>query len=183
ESNYAMTSSIRYAGKTDIDRYLKNHLKSNNPADSILDISIKGVETGSGNLSISYKDLRPSSVRSFSDELYIDPDVFKDFVTLSIDTLKRKNDYAFSFSENRMSNIRIVIPEGYRVKDMPRDMEIETEHYGFSIRYTVTDDSILYHKEITIKKPTLPKSSFRQWNADIEVLRNAYLRQITLEKI
>lgn len=183
ESKYAMTSSIRYTSKTDVDRYLKNHLKCNNPADSILEMDIKGVETGSKSLSISYKDLRPSCVRSFSDELYIDPDVFKDFAVLTIDTLKRKNDYVFPFSENYVSSIRLVIPEGYRVKDIPRDMEIQTDDYEFSIRYTVNDDSILYHKEITIKKTTLPKSNFRQWNADIGVLRNAYLRQITLEKI
>lgn len=183
ESKYAMTSSIRYASKTDADRYLKNHLKCNNPADSILEMDIKGIETGSKSLSISYKDLRPSCVRSFSDELYIDPDVFKDFAKLTIDTLKRKNDYVFPFSENYVSSIRLVIPESYRVKDIPQDMEIQTDDYEFSIRYTVNDDSILYHKEITIKKTILPKSNFRQWNADIGMLRNAYLKQITLEKI
>jgi hypothetical protein len=183
ESKYAMTSSILYTGKTDIGMYLNNFLKRNNPADSILEMEIKGIETGSEKLSISYKDLRPSCVRSFSDELYIDPDVFQDFAMLTIDTLKRKNDYVFPFSEHYVSSIQLVIPEGYRVKDIPQDMEIETDDYEFNIRYTVNDDSILYHREITIKKTTLPKSSFRQWNADIGVLRNAYLRQITLEKI
>jgi hypothetical protein len=114
--------------------------------------------------------------------LYIDPDVFNDFAMLAVDTLKRKNDYAFPYRENYVSSIRIVIPDGYRVKGIPQDMEIETDNYAFSIRYTVEGDSILYHKEITIKKTTLPKSNFRQWNADIGMLRNAYLRQITLEK-
>lgn len=183
EPKYGITSSIRYASKTDVDMYLKNYLKRNNPTDSILEMDIKGIETDSEKLSICYRDLRPSCVRSFSDELYIDPDVFKDFAMLTIDTLKRKNDYTFPFSENYVSSIRLVIPEGYRVKDIPLDMEIQTDDYEFSIRYTVNDDSILYHKEITIKKTILPRSNFRQWNADIGVLRNAYLKQITLEKI
>ena len=102
---------------------------------------------------------------------------------LTIDTLKRKNDYVFPFSEHCVSSIQLVIPEGYRVKNMPSDMEIQTDDYAFSIRYSVNDDHILYHKEITIKKTTLPKSNFRRWNADIGMLRNAYLRQITLQKI
>lgn len=183
EPKYGMTSSIRYAGKKDIDMYLKNYLKRNNPTDSIPEMNIKGIEADSEKLSIAYKDLRPSCVRSFSEELYIDPDVFKDFAMLTIDTLKRKNDFAFSFSENYVSSIRLIIPEGYRVKEIPQDMEIETDDYDFTIRYTVNGDSILYHKEITIKKTILPKSNFRQWNADIGMLRNAYLKQITLEKI
>ena len=183
EPKYAMISSLRYTSKTDADIYLKNWLKSNNPADSILEMDIQGMETGSKGLSISYKDLRPSCVRSFSDEVYIDPDVFKDFSMLAVDTLKRKNDYAFPFSQSLQSHIRLIIPEGYRVKDIPPNMEVETDDYQFSIRYIVSDDSILYHKEITIKKTMLPKSNFRQWNADIAMLRKAYLRQITLEKI
>ncbi|MFA7493816.1 MAG: transglutaminase-like domain-containing protein [Proteiniphilum sp.] len=183
EPKYGMTSAIRYSSKTDRDIYLKNFLKSSNPADSIFGLEIKGVEIGSENLSLSYEELRPSSVRSFSDELYIDPDIFKEFAGLAVDTLKRKNDYAFPFSQTIRNRIRIEIPEGYRMKDIPADMEVETDDYQFSIRYTIEEQSILYQKEITIKNRTLPKSNFLQWNKDIGLLKNAYARQITLEKI
>ncbi|SFS29684.1 Transglutaminase-like superfamily protein [Porphyromonadaceae bacterium NLAE-zl-C104] len=183
EPKYGITFAIRYTGKTDADIYLKNFLKSSNQADSIFELEIKGIEIGSKSLSISYEELRPSSVRPFSDELYIDPDVFKDFAGFTIDTLKRKNDYAFPFSQTIRSHIRIVIPEGYSVKDIPQDMEIETDDYHFNICYSVEDQTILYQKEITIKNTTLPKSNFFQWNRNIGLLKNAYAKQITLEKI
>lgn len=182
EAKYAMTFLIRYTAKSDTDMHLKNYLKRNNPADSIFEIDVKGIDINSKSLLISYQELRPSCLRSFSDEVYIDPDAFKDFSELSIDTLKRKNDYAFPFSQNHVTSIRVVIPEGYRIKNIPDDMEIETDDYQFSIRYTVNDDSVVYHKEITIKKTILPKTGFDQWNRDISLLRKAYVRQITLGK-
>ena len=182
EPKYGITSAIRYTGSADRNIYLKNFLKSNNPTDSIFGLQIQGIEVGSGNLSISYEELRPSSLRSFSDELYVDLDVFKEFAGLVIDTLKRKNDYAFSFCQMIRNRIIIEIPEGYRMKDIPADMEIVTDDYRFSIRYTIEEQSILYQKEITIKNRTLSKSNFLQWNKDIGLLKNAYTRQITLEK-
>lgn len=183
EPKYAMSYSILYGNKTDTDIYLKNYLKGNNPTDSIMELRVEGMEIGLKSLSLSYKEQRPSCIRSFADELYIDPDIFKDFSTLAVDTLKRKNDYVFPFSQSHQSRVRLIIPEGYRVKDIPPDMEIETEDYHFCIRYIVSDDNILYEKEITIKKTALAKSDFRRWNEHIGMLKNSYVRQIALKKI
>lgn len=183
ESKYMMTSSIMYTSKTDTDKYLKNFLKRGNPTDSISGMEFKGVETGTKKLSISYNDLRPSSVQAISNELYIDMNIFKDYSAFTIDTLKRKNDHVFPFGENRVADIRLAIPEGYQVKELPQGINIQTEQYEFSIRYSVEDGCILCHKEITIKKTMLPKALFRQWNTDIGTLRNAYLRQVTLVKM
>jgi Transglutaminase-like enzymes, putative cysteine proteases len=182
-SRYAMTYSIRYTNKTNVDVYLKNYLRQNNPTDSITDMNISGMKTGSKELVISYKDIRPSGVRSFSDELYINPDVFKDFAPLTIDTLKRKNDYVFSYNENYVRSIRFVIPEAYQVKDIPQNLVITTEYYEFHIRYAVDNDMVTYDKEVIIKNPVLPKAKFHEWNADIKKLKDAYSKQITLEKI
>lgn len=182
ESKYAMAHAIQYTNKTNVNMYLKSYLQCNNPTDSIVAMDIEGITADAKSLLIKYKEIRPSGIQSFNDELYLNLDVFKDFASLNIDTLKRKNDYVFPFNQNHLRNIKLIIPKGYNVTDLPPNLTVKTDRYEFSISYALNKDTIVYQKEITLKDPNLPKSKFGEWNANLEKLKSAYSKQITLKR-
>ena len=182
ESRYEMAYAIQYTDKADVDRHLRSYLVRNNPADSVTDVRASGVTADSKELLIAYKETRPSCVQSWNDELYLSLDVFKDLGSLTIDTLKRKNDWVFPYSQNYVRIVNLVVPKGYGVKEVPPNVTIETKNYQFSIRYDVQKDTIAYRKELIIQDPYLSKSDFGEWNAAVSRLKNAYLKQITLKK-
>lgn len=182
ESRYEMAYAIQYTDKADVDRHLRSYLVRNNPADSVTDVRASGVTADSKELLIAYKETRPSCVQSWNDELYLSLDVFKDLGSLTIDTLKRKNDWVFPYSQHYVRTVNLVVPKGYGVKEVPPNVTIETKNYQFSIRYDVQKDTIAYRKELVIQDPYLSKSDFGEWNAAVSRLKNAYLKQITLKK-
>jgi len=180
ESKQEIMSAIQSTKNIELMNTLKTFLERGNVQDKVSDIELSGANSLSDKVELKYNEVRKSNIKSIANELYIGMDSFRDFNTMDIDTAKRQNDYLFPYKRHLVRNEQLLIPDGYRLKSHPSNLKIEEEGYSFVLNYTVVDNRIIYHKEITILEPWLKKADFSKWNSNIEKLKKAYLEQVIL---
>ena len=161
---------------------LKQFLEKGKSQEKVSDLWIQGVDSRQNQLNINYNEIRESSINRIGDVIYIDLDSRRDYVSLSIDTTKRKIDFVFPYKKHTIREEYLLIPEDFKVVSVPNELNIENDNYKIISIYSIENDRIKYRKEITIKDVWLKKEHFAQWNADLAVLKRNYSEQIILQK-
>ena len=123
-----------------------------------------------------------NAVSAFDGEMYLDLDHDKDFVHLTVDTLKRKSDIFFDYKYNVKHQVKLKIPLGFKLKSKPADLSIENTYYTLIANYTEKEGYILYNKQLTIKNTHLKKEATSQFKKDFDLLKNFYQETLTLNK-
>jgi len=161
---------------------LKQFLEKGKSQEKVSDIWIQGEDSRHNQLNINYNAFRENSVNRIEDVLYIDLDCRKDYVSLTIDTAKRKIDFVFPYKKRTIREEYLLIPEGFKVVSVPDELNIENDNYKITSVYSIESNRIKYMKEIIIKDVWLKKEHFSQWNSDINLLKRNYTEQIILQK-
>ncbi|HEY4110075.1 hypothetical protein, partial [Puia sp.] len=146
------------------------------------DVKQEGMDNRNIDLTYHYNLVFNNAATAFDKDLYLDLDFRKEFSEASIDTTSRHHDYLFECKEDRITEANLAIPAGYTVSGLPPALDIQRNGYGFSLSYKQEGNVLKYRKTIVLKDVHLPRSAFRQWNADIALLKKAYLQQVTLTK-
>lgn len=180
ESKQDIMSAIQSTKNIELMSALKTFLERGNVQDKVSDIELSGANSLSEKMELTYNEVRKSNIKKHANELFIGMDSFRDFNTMGIDTVKRQNDYLFTYKRHIVRDERLLIPKGYRLKSYPSNLKVEEKGYSFVLNYTIVDNKIIYHKEITILEPWLKKADFSTWNSNIEKLKKAYLEQVIL---
>ncbi len=131
-------------------------------------------------VSLSYDLVLKNKVSSFDNEIYIDIDHNQDLKYLDLE--ERKNDYSFSFKKSLETIIELDIPEGYKVKELPKGVKATTEDFEVSIDFTVKGNKIIYHKNFAFKNALISKKFFAKWNETLKEIKNSYQEQLILVK-
>ena len=182
ESKQVLMSLMDATPQDKLDNAIKSFFEKGQVQDKVSEIEVSGNNSTSRKVSISYSVANKSGLQTNGDEYYIDLDQDKDFMTAAIDTVKRVNDFQHLFRYHIINNTTLNIPEGYEISFIPPTFVIDKEDYIFKINYHLSDNKIIYRKEIIIKNIFLVKSKFKEWNSDIDKLRSAYMEQISLIK-
>ena len=173
--NYSLEASRRNSA-------LKQFLEKGKSHEKVSDILIQGEDSKEKQILINYNENRNNSVIRIEDEIYVDLDSRKDYVTNIIDTAKRKVDFIFPYKKHTIREEYLLIPEGYKVIYLPAELQIENANCKISSTYSIENDRIKYRKEITIKDVWVKKEDFAQWNSDLYLLKSNYSEQIILQK-
>lgn len=176
--SYWMNTMTEIEKKYKIEEFLKN----GGTQDSIFDIQTKGLDSFIPEIELTYGINRKSNIDTFGNKLYVNLDETKDYNNAKIDIKKRKTALKNQSKDYTVRVSELLIPDGYDVKQIPNNMNINRDKYSFSILYSQKKDKITYHKEIFILDPIFEKSDFEQWNSDINTLRKAYRELVVLEK-
>ncbi|HXB92191.1 MAG TPA: hypothetical protein VNU72_07875, partial [Puia sp.] len=144
------------------------------------DVKQEGLDNRNTDLDFRYALSFNNAATTFDKEIYLDLDFRKEFSDANIDTTLRRHDYLFDCKEERITESNLSIPAGYKVQDLPQPLNIDRNGYSFSLSYKLEGNVLKYRKVIVVKDARLPRSVFRQWNADVALLKKAYLQQITL---
>ena len=181
ESKQLVMYVIQATETNDQDDALKQFWGRSGVRDRIDDIQISEANSPADKVEISYCETRKSDITTIDDELYVNLNTCQDFVYTKIDTSKRRNDYLFPYKDHIVRESQLVIPSGYEVESLPAEFRIQKKDYSFLISYTMNNEKITYHKEITIFDPWIKKQNFAEWNSDIDALKKACLEQIILK--
>lgn len=123
-----------------------------------------------------------NQVAEFDDDMYITIDKDKEFEHFDIDST-RFCDWLFSYKLLFRSEVRLAIPEAYKVSYCPDNLKIITDDFSFDISYSYTDTELKYSKIIEISNGVIRKKDFDSWNSLIEELKKLYNDQVILSKI
>lgn len=139
-------------------------------------------ETHSGSANLTFDFHIPSFVLALDDEVIVNLNLEKyyaDYQLKSDRTLPRE----FRFRSKIDSEIRMLIPEGYHVKDLPNDENYLHEDFSFSYTYVIEDDEIVLRQLIDIDTLALLPEQFQAWNQMIDMMKSFYRQSVVFSKI
>ena len=74
------------------------------------------------------------------------------------------------------------IPAGYQLNYVPENVTYQNDLFGFSINYTVKNNTITLSRLITINTLLVEKPAFKAWNEMVSALSKAYKEVVVLKK-
>ena len=124
----------------------------------------------------------PDYSKKVSDELYINLNLEKLFFDGMIDTAKRKipveNEYKYTIKQYTI----LEVPESYAVSYLPKDYTLNTDLFGFTIKYSQQGNRVIASQELRKNYLLLQPKDFSSWNSSLRQLNSQYKEQVVLEK-
>ncbi len=182
ESKFKILSFFENTPKDKRDLMLKSFFDKNNALDKMENVDVTGLEQNKTSVHINFDVTNQSTIQQVNNEIYLGLDLDKDMNELTFDTLKRENDFLFTYKHHIVRNVELNIPVDYKISYLPTDFKIDNPKYYFSITYSVDKNKLKYRKKLIIKDMLIKKSDFKQWNEDLKKFNNAFLEQIVLTK-
>lgn len=136
----------------------------------------------SNNSVLNYSCTANNAVNLFDKELYVMMNLLKTPRIIKTEP-NRISDLYFGEKIFEITTNELEIPSGYSVTSIPKNIEIKTDYYGFSINYSTNNNKIICTKTIVTNTTTVPKKHFEKWNSDIKLLNKSQQEQVVLTKI
>ncbi|SRX52956.1 transglutaminase family protein [Aequorivita sp. CIP111184] len=143
-------------------------------------IKTSDLENRDNQLSITYNLKQDNAVSSFDDEIYINLDYYQEYGKWLFK--ERNTDYEFAHKEYLSSEINLELPNGYKVTELPKGMDVNTKNYKIFVDFEITDNVLHYKKLFVMKNAVVRKANFKEWNETIKNLQSIYNQQIILVK-
>jgi len=182
ESREFLLSGIHAIKKDKLADALVQYLSTESGQDQLDHVKTSDLNSVNNDLSIEYHLNIKNGATGFGNEWYIEMDHKKELTALVMDTVNRNTDWVFPYKYDLQHETELLLPVGAKVTTMPAPVKIDRPEYMFNILYTLAGQKVLYKKELILKKSILPRSSFSQWNRDIEQINKAYLEQLVISK-
>lgn len=162
------------------DEFLESFLNKNNSNIKVSQIETSNLLDRDLNVNVAYNIAIKNAASSFDDSIYIDLDIDKELA--NYDFKDRKVDYIFNSKKYLESIITLKIPSGYKVSQLPKNIEVSDENYNLNVSFAIENETLIYKKLFQITNAKIETKNFEQWNAFITQLNALYKEQIILVK-
>jgi hypothetical protein len=143
-------------------------------------IETSDLENRDDQLLINYNLKQDNAVSAFDDEIYINLDYNQEYGKWLFN--ERNTDYEFAHKEYLSSEINLELPEGYKIAELPKGIDVNTKNYKIFVDFELTDNVLRYKKVFVMKNAVVRKSNFKEWNETIKNLQTIYNQQLILVK-
>lgn len=172
-------NNLKTDSKDEAIRYYLNKGDKNHRVSNVVNSDLNNRDQV---FTLAYNMELDNAISSFGDQIYIDPDYYKEYKDFKFDQ-DRKSDYLFQHKTLFEVKTEIELPLGFSAVDgLPQGMKEEHENFSFIVDYQLKDNKIIYHKQISIDHAIVKKKDFELWNNCIQKLNDIYQEQIILEK-
>ena len=159
---------------------LEYYLKSADRNMLVNNIETSDLENRDDQLLINYNLKQDNAVSAFDDEIYINLDYNQEYGKWLFN--ERNTDYEFAHKEYLSSEINLELPEGYKIAELPKGIDVNTKNYKIFVDFELTDNVLRYKKVFVMKNAVVRKSNFKEWNETIKNLQTIYNQQLILVK-
>lgn len=170
-------NNLRTEKKNEALEYFLNRADRNMLVNNI---ETSDLENRDDQLSINYNLKQENAVSAFDDEIYINLDYYQEYGKWLFN--ERNTDYEFSHKEYLSSEINLELPEGYKIAELPKGIDVNTKNYKIFVDFELTENILRYKKVFVMKNAVVKKSNFKEWNETIKTLQSIYNQQIILVK-
>lgn len=162
------------------DEFLEFYLNNGDSNIKVTDINTTDLLDRDAKIDISYDINIKNAVSSFDDLIYVDLDIEKELAGYELE--KRKTDFIFNSKKDLESNLRLEIPQGYKVSHLPENISVKSKNYDMSVAFSKEGNAIIYKKRFKINNAQIQTTDFEEWNDFIKKLNTVYNEQIILTK-
>ncbi|MFI5221594.1 MAG: transglutaminase domain-containing protein [Bacteroidia bacterium] len=160
---------------------LLNHLHDADNSIEVSDISTSDLTDRKKNIELNYKlEIRNHVIKN-ANKLFVSPEFSYELKNHFADTA-RVTDITYGFKLFYTYHYSIAIPQGYKVKYLPKNIDIDNPEFATKVTYSTEGNKIKYLKSVKVKFGTVSKKNFKAWNEMLEKLKASYADYIMLEK-
>jgi len=165
------------------EEYLNTTLKLGNNKTTYSNISERNFDNKPTSLLLSYDLKIDNYLKKVANKTYINMNIDRTLSRSKIDLKRRKYSKKIDHKYKKVYTTKLIVPEGFKVSNIPEDLSYEHSKFGFNISYVENNDHIIQHKLIYINTLGIDNSEFEIWNNFIKNITRAYKKNITLEQI
>jgi hypothetical protein len=147
----------------------------------ILNESNSDLNVRDGKLGFNNEFIAKNAVILLDNEIYIDLNQHEPNPVFKFDST-RLFSYVFDWKVLNKKEIILKLPSGYKIKHLPKPVDITHEDFSIKLEYVVLNDEILYRYEFGIPNGIIHKRHFKEWNEAISELDQFCMDQIVLIK-
>lgn len=92
----------------------------------------------------------------------------------------RTTPMEFDYLSNDTYNVALEIPDGYKIKSVPKNVQYKSEPVDFNINYSIEDDLVIMQLNFRIKKLMMYSTDFEAWNEYHKLARAAFAQSVVL---
>ncbi len=180
--NFIQDVKYKKDDKTD-EEYLNNKYKIGNNKTKYTAIDLGDLSTKKDAYSINYNLEINNFAKKIGSKIYLNLNLEKPLSDNIILIDKRRYGKKIDHKYIRDFNTTFIIPDGYKLKSIPKDNSNELEKYGYSFKFEQKGNKLIVNKSIYINTLAIKKDEFEDYNLFIKSLIKAYKKSIVLEKI
>ena len=122
-----------------------------------------------------------NTVNTINGDKYVGVDFFPKSLDRFIPDEKRVEGYDLNEIIKFEDEITLTVPADKKFIDKPEDLELTFDGYEFKGAYTISGNTMVLKKALSIKNEVIKKSDFANWTKFIEAIKefNKYLLSIT----
>lgn len=175
------TYKLIKANQKSVDDYLERLLPKGSNKFHLDDYDIVCLSDLYAPITIDYDFTIPDYYRTIGDNIYISLILDRTMTDALLEnrSVPIENDYKYI---NR-SIIKLKIPEGYELKNIPDDSERNNDNFGFKIQYDHIGSEVIVSREFYIDYLVMEPDSFESWNRIITEYAKACRKAMILSKI
>lgn len=164
-------------------KFMRAYLEKGNDKFIADTFSIVGLNDLEDDIKINYAFNVDDYVRFYEDEVFINLNLTKPYSGYVIDLEKRKSPYENSYKSSLRNYLKLVVPDNYRIENIPEHASFNDELFGFELTYLKVDDGIVLITDIYMNKLMTYKNKFEVYNKMVRALTSKYSEAIILKKI
>lgn len=180
--NFIQDVKYKKDDKTD-EEYLNNKYKIGNNKTKYTNINLGDLSTKKEDYTINYDIEINNYAKKIGTKIYLNLNLEKPLSDNIILIDKQRYGKKIDHKYIRNFNTTFTIPEGYKLKSVPKNISNKLENYGYSFNFEQKNNTLIVKKTIYINTLAIEKEQFEDYNLFIKSLIKAYKKSIVLEKI
>jgi transglutaminase-like putative cysteine protease len=163
------------------EEYLQSYCQRGNNKVSIKNIQFR-IDTLQSTAQITADFDLPDYVKYLGNEIYINMNINKPYVSQEIDYPKRKVSVESDYKLTMRHVVVLQIPDNYKLATAPEVKSYDNDVWGVSISSAQKGNELFYVREFKNKHLYLQPDSFEKWNKVLEHLFPTYKQSFVLDR-
>jgi transglutaminase-like putative cysteine protease len=163
-------------------KMLKAELNKGSNKFQLNSFDVANLDDRDKNLSVKYEFVLEDYLKTIGDELYLNVNLNRNYFIEEIKS-NRTFDIEKDYKETRINIIKVKIPKGYSVSEIPAPASFKDERFGFESKYKVDKDFLILEQNIYYNFLYLKKDEFADWNKYFKSLKKSYSDLIVFKKL
>lgn len=165
----------------DKDHFIRYFLTGNSNRYEIIAVNHSPVDEAIAAFTIDYEMLVSNAVISVGDDK-----IFPVYFTRGLREEKieaeRIFNYDVGFGHIAAHNIKLIIPEGYRIKNMPGNIAKNIDAMEILLQYHEKEGDLHVTSKFGVRSPVIQPVQFLQWNNLIDMLAESYREMVVITR-
>jgi hypothetical protein len=165
------------------EEYLNNKYQIGNNKTAYTNIDLGDLSSKNDSYAISYDIEINNYAKKIGSKIYLNLNLEKPLSTAIIEVENQRFGKKIDHKYIRNYKTTFIIPEGYTLKTIPKNIANELDLYGYSFTFEKKENKLIVNKKIYINTLALENEQFEDYNVFIKSLIKAYKKSVVLEKV